>query len=214
MPFPMKSLRLAAAAALAAWLASGCESMLPSEFRDRSGVRPGSPDGRACALLAGPDSTALPVRAAALAPSALAAWTASPDPGLGGLLDTLAADTLVRVFNPSGGDTVYALFLPEPGADAVFFTSWDLDASNVDAVVEIALIGRDGGVLAPASTAMPLATAAALTGAFEASGQTVTFPDVRGRFVFRPGTEPHLVRFILSEPEAVEPFRVAALAGH
>ncbi|MBN1893720.1 hypothetical protein JW906_04470 [bacterium] len=200
-------------------LVAGCEGLLPDEFRDKSGYALSGPDETACRLLSA-DTTLAPapnfiaVEGAVLDSAALQAWAGSPADSILALLDTLAEDTLVLVSNPAAAKTVYALF-PQSGAASglLFFLTWDMDAGNVNATLELSLYDAAGRRVPVKGTAMPVETAAGCTQALEVGGQDMVLPSIRARYGFRLEPGVYLAAFAVSDPSAVGTFRLAVLHG-
>lgn len=200
-------------------LIAACDGLLPEEFRDKSGYVLSGPDEKACGILSA-DTTASPVpnflavEGAVLDSAAFAAWAGPAADSVMALLDTLAEDTLLLISNPEAGKTVYALFRQsEPASGRLFFLSWDMNAGNVNATIDLSLFDGQGRRVPATGTAMPVETAAGCTQALEVGGQGMVLPSIRARYGFPPEPGLYLAGFAISDPAAVGTFRLAILHG-
>jgi hypothetical protein len=201
-----------------ALLAAGCDRMLPTEFRKKTGSPVSGLDSRACGLMTADTADAVRLDAAVLPRPAIEAWRDADDAFIRANLDTVQAETALLIRNPQMEDTVFAFLpLPEgPPAETVFYLSWGLSPQSIDATVDFAVFEADGGLVLPVSGAMKPELVAACTQSVETGGQPTAVPKIRGRFAyaFKPAQARLLIRFILSKPQAVGSLQLAVLHGN
>ncbi|MDZ7261122.1 MAG: hypothetical protein ONB05_03270 [candidate division KSB1 bacterium] len=129
-------------------------------------------------------------------------------------VDTLLPDTTLLVSYPAQKDTSYAFYYPAnlQGRTTYFFITWDLTPQNMNAYIDMDIIQRNAKLVTKKSTAIPLETIATWTDTIRlATGQDKVLPKIRTRNVYELDKAPYLVRFIISEPSVVGPFRVVIL---
>ncbi len=199
-------------------LAAGCERMLPTEFRKKTGYTVSGIDAKAASLMAADTAAAFRLDAAVLPRPAIEAWRNADDAFIRANLDTVPVETALLIRNPQSEDTVFA-FLPLPAippAETVFYLSWGLSPANLDATVDLAVFGADGIAVLPVSGAMRPDLVAACTQSVETGGQPAAVPKIRGRYAyaFKPVQARLLIRFILSKPQAVGSLQLAVLHGN
>lgn len=206
-----------------------CDDQLPSAFKKDNGAVMSEMDARACHYLSRPlsvadtivvgNDTTYSTRNLHLAVSAIPlnlplsqAWVNASDSLVEALFQVLIPDTTLLITNAAGSDTVFARYLnPSPGKPSYFFISWDLNEQNYDAYIEMELLQRDGNRVRLQSNQIDLATIAGCTQTAEIDGQPVALPKIRARLVYQLTEAQYLVRFYVSEPGTVGPFRLVIL---
>lgn len=140
---------------------------------------------------------------------------------LSAALDTLLADTVMRISYPDEGDTIYAFYdhraiqaqvsiRGHESGDTYFFIGWNLTNKNKDGFIDVDLIRSDGSVVKEKTTIIPLETVAGCTGTLElVAGTKEIVSVIRIRPVFELDKAPYIVRFLISQPTEIGPFRVA-----
>lgn len=127
-------------------------------------------------------------------------------------LNTLITDTTLLVTYPSLKS--YALYEHKQSGKVYFFISWDLTTTNIDAYIDINIIGSSAEFVTPLSTGISEEAAAGCTEIVEVveRGSIVQrpFSVIRTRHSYDLEEGIYLVRFVVSEPVG-ESFRLVIL---
>lgn len=131
--------------------------------------------------------------------------------------DTLIVDTTLLISNSKGSDTSYAYYNHiashnEDFSTVYFFISWDFTEQNMNSYIDIDIFQSDGELVKTQCTDITPETIAGCTEIVELMTGDEIIPKIKARCVYKLAEGPYLVRFIISDPLAIERFRMAILS--
>jgi len=208
----------------------GCENQLPESLQDDEGYDLGGRDEIACSYLSNPlakidtvivgnDTSFVTtdlyktIEGAVILNPALELWKEKSDSLIESVLDTLVDETALLMNNSVLEDTIYAVYFNETSESNKLYTyiSWDITDQNYDVYINVDLFNRDGEHFKLISDGMGLDLVAGCTIEAELAGETIIVPRIRARYVHDIPEGDYLVRFYVTEPTGVNPFKILVL---
>jgi hypothetical protein len=216
----LKSLLLGAVV----FMIAGCDSLLPDKFNEQE-YTASAIDQRACFWLADTLPRTIQTKILnTLNTPGDTSWASLTDnqiifANFDYLIDTLqqqnlVQDTLIRIQYPANEKVSYAVLSVEAGEtskDLYLYTSLEYVEGNINEYITVQLVKSDTTLIS-SSTNMEYETVSCCSDTLLIANQPEIVPIIRSRFLFQlDESSVYLVRFIVSRPEVVGPFKITLL---
>ena len=208
---------------MAVFILTGCDSILPDKFNEQEYTAEAI-DQRACFWFADTLRDTIQTRILNTLGDTDTSWAHLSDnqiifENFDRLIDSLqqqnlVQDTLLMIEYPANQKISYAVLSIEAGEtskDMYVYTSLEYVEENINEYVTVQLVKSDTN-LVPASTNMGFESVSCCSDTLLIADQPEIVPIIRSRFLFHlDESSVYLVRFIVSRPEVVGPFKITLL---